>query len=37
MDTLCGGIDLHSSNNVVVVTNDADEVVACPHFMVQAE
>lgn len=27
MDTLYGGIDLHSSNNVVVVTNEADEVV----------
>ncbi len=27
MDTLYGGIDLHSSNNVVVVTNDRDEVV----------
>lgn len=27
MNTLYGGIDLHSSNQVVVVTNDADEVV----------
>ena len=27
MKTLYAGIDLHSNNNVVVVTNDADEVV----------
>ena len=27
MDTLYGGIDLHSNNNVVVVTNDADRVL----------
>ena len=27
METLYAGIDLHSTNSVVVVTNDADEVV----------